>query len=131
MIAGAKHWFWSFIGLSAESMRRRHLPNIMINWTYDFSPVKEAADALKRLGELERSGGSWSADLSQVVRNFEGSARVWCAQGTVRRGRTDQIAARALRIGTTTEIHKARYRSGPKRDRLGMREMHRRLAARA
>ena len=40
MIAGGKHWFLSFISLSAESMRRRHLPNIMIHWSYDFSPSK-------------------------------------------------------------------------------------------
>ena len=122
MIAGGKHWFWSFISLSADSMRRRHLPNIMINWGYDFSPVKEAADALKRLGQLERSGGSWSADLSQVVRNFEGLAEFGVRKELFGEG----VPIESLRVHCASEQQpnpQSKVSLGPKRDRLGMREV--------
>ena len=122
MIAGGKHWFLSFISLSADSMRRRHLPNIMINWGYDFSPVKEAADALKRLGQLERSGGSWSADLSQVVRNFEGLAEFGVRKELFGEG----VPIESLRVHCASEQQpnpQSKVSLGPKRDRLGMREI--------
>jgi len=122
MIAGSKHSFWSFIGLSADSMRRQHLANIMINWGYDFSPVKEAADALKRLAHLERSGGSWSADLSNVVRNFEGLARFGIGKELFGEG----VPVNSLHVACASEQQpnpQSKVSLGPKRDRLGMREV--------
>jgi choline dehydrogenase-like flavoprotein len=38
------------IGLSEQSMRHLHLPNIMIGWSFQLSPVVGAVEALKRLG---------------------------------------------------------------------------------
>ena len=122
MIAGGKHWFWSFIGLSAESMRRRHLPNIMINWGYNFSSVKEAADALKRLAHLERSGGSWLADLSKVIGNLEGLAEFGVRKELFGEG----VPVELLSLHCASEQQpnpQSKVSLGPKRDRLGMREV--------
>lgn len=122
MIAGRKHWFWSFIGLSADSMRRRDLPSIMINWYYNFSPVKDAADAWKRLVHMERSGGSWSADLSKVVRNFEGLAEFGVRKELFGEG----VPVESLRVHCSSEQQpnpQSKVTLGPKRDRFGMREV--------
>ncbi len=121
-IAGGKHWFWSFIGLSAESMRRRHLPNIMIHWSYEFSPVKEAADAVKRLADLERSGSSWLADLSTVLHNFEGLGEFGIRKALFGEG----VPVEGMPVGCASEQQpnpQSRISLGPKRDRLGMREV--------
>ena len=122
MIAGGKHWFWSFIGLSAESMRRLHLPNIKIYWGYNFSPVKEAADALNRLAHLERSGGSWSADLAKVFGNFEGLAEFGIRKELFGEG----VPIESLRVYCGSEQQpnpQSKISLGSKRDRLGMREV--------
>jgi choline dehydrogenase-like flavoprotein len=116
------HSFLSFIGLTAESMRRRHLPNIMIHWSYNFSPVKEAADAVKRLADLERSGGSWLADLSTVVHNFEGLAEF----GTRKVLFGEGVPVEAMPVGCASEQQpnpQSRISLGHKVDRLGMREV--------
>lgn len=121
-IAGGKQWFVSFIGLSAESMLRRHLPNIMIFWDYNFSPVKEAADALKRLVRLDRSGGSWMGDFSKVVSNFEG-----LAEFGIRKEMFDEgVPVESMDVHIEAEQQpnpKSRVSLGFKRDRLGMREV--------
>lgn len=114
--------FLSFIGLSAESMRRRHLANIMIHWSYKFSPVKEAADAVKRLADLEGSGGSWRADLSTVLRNFEGLAEFGIRKELFGEG----VPVEAMPVGCASEQQpnpQSRVSLGPKLDRLGMREV--------
>ena len=121
-MAGGKHWFLSFIGLSADSMRRRHLPNIMIFWNYNFSPVKEAADALKRLMHQERSGGSWMADLSKVVRNLEGLAEFGIRKEMFGEG----VPVESMSVSIELEQQpnpQSKVSLGPKRDRLGMREV--------
>lgn len=122
VIAGDKHWFWSFIGLSAESMRRRRLPNIKISWGYEFSPVKEAADALKRLARLERSGGTWWADLAKVVGNFEGLAEFGVRKELFGEG----VPIESLRVYCDSEQQpnpQSKVSLGFQRDRLGMREV--------
>ena len=116
------HSFLSFIGLTAESMRRRHLPNIMIHWNYNFSPVKEAADAVKRLADLERSGSSWREDLSTVIHNFEGLAEFGVRKALFGEG----MPVEAMPVLCTSEQQpnpQSRISLGPKRDRLGMREV--------
>lgn len=114
--------FLSFIGLSAESMRRRHLANIMIHWSYKFSPVKEAADAVKRLADLEASGGSWRADLSTVLHNFEGLAELGIRKTLFGEG----VPVEAMPVGCASEQQpnrQSRVSLGPKLDRLGMPEV--------
>lgn len=114
--------FLSFIGLSAESMRRRHLSNIMIHWTYNFSPVKEAADAVKRLAHLEGSGDRWMADLSTVLHNFEGLAEFGIRKALFGEG----VPVEGMPVGCASEQQpnpRSRVSLGPKLDRLGMREI--------
>ena len=114
--------FLSFIGLTAESMRRRHLSNIMIHWSYNFSPVKEAADAVKRLADFERSGNSWRSDLSTVVHNFErlaefGIRKVLFGQG---------VPVESMPVGCSSEQQpnpQSRVSLGHRLDSLGMREV--------
>lgn len=116
------HSFLSFIGLSDETMRRLHLANIMIDWQYKFSSVKEAADAVKRLVDLERSGGRWMADLSTVVHNFEGLAEFGIRKALFGEG----VPVEAMPVGCVSEQQpnpQSRIWLGPKRDRLGMREV--------
>ena len=121
-ISGGKHSFWSFIGLSAECMRRRNLPNININWGYNFSPVKEAADALRRLSHLEHSGGSWMADISNVFRNFEGLAEFGIRKELF--GEGVPVESMSVHIGSEQQPNpRSTISLGPKRDRLGMREI--------
>jgi choline dehydrogenase-like flavoprotein len=94
----------------------------MINWAYNFSPVKEAADALKRLGHLEHSGGSWLADLSKVVRNFEGLAEFGVRKELFGEG----VPIESLRVQCASEQQpnpQSKVSLGPRRDRLGMREV--------
>ncbi len=62
----------SFVGLTEESMRRLHLPNIRITWNYEFAPVVASVEASKRLATV--SGGHLLADLSKVVRDLDGLA---------------------------------------------------------
>ena len=121
-IAGGKHRFWSFIGLSAASMRQRHLPNIMIMWGYRFSPVVQAVNALKRVFEGEGPGGSRLADLSKVIGNLEG-----VTEYAVRKLLFDEgIPIEALDVHCASEQQpnpQSRVSLGAKRDRLGMREV--------
>lgn len=121
-IAGGKQWFCSFIGLTAESMRRRHFPNIMIFWNYVFPPVKGAADAAERMLHLEDTGGKWLTDLSKVLDNFEGLADFALRKALFGEG----VPVKALQVGCTSEQQpnpQSRVSLGSKRDRLGMREV--------
>jgi choline dehydrogenase-like flavoprotein len=116
------HSFLSFIGLSADSMRRRHLASIMIFWDYKFSAVKDAADAMKRLAGLERSGSKWMADLSTVIRNFEELAKFGARKVLFGEG----VPVEAMPVGCVSEQQPnphSRVSLGSKRDRLGMREI--------
>lgn len=121
-IGGGKHEFEFFVGLTAASMRRRQLPNMMILWGYKFSPVSEAVDALKRLVDGEGPGGSRLADLSKVIGNFEG-----ITDFAVRRKLFGQgVPVEALSVNCASEQQpnpQSRVSLGSKRDRLGMREV--------
>ncbi len=119
---GGKHPFVSFIGLPAASMRRRHLPNMMISWGYKFSPVVHAVNALKRVLEGEGPGGRLMADLSKVVGNLEGVADFAARKVLFGEG----IPIEALEVHCASEQEpnpQSRVFLGSKRDRLGMREI--------
>ena len=122
-IDGGRHWFASFIGLQAESMRRRQLPNMMISWSYEFSPVKGAADALGRMAHFDDDSGSeWLDDLSEVFRNFEGLADFAIRKELFGEG----IPVKSLHVHCTSEQQpnpQSRMTLGSKRDRLGMPEV--------
>ncbi len=121
-IDGRKHWFWSFIGLTEETMRRRHLPNIMIFWNYDFSPVKGAADALGRMVHFDESGQAWLHDLGDVVENFEGLAEFAVTKELF----GDGVPVRSMRVECTLEQQPnpdSRITLSATRDALGMREV--------
>lgn len=122
VIGGSKHHFWSFVGLTEASMRNRRLGNIMIDWKYDFSPVVDGVNALKRILEGEGPGGSRWADLSKVVRHLEG-----VSEYAVRKALFGQsIPIDALEVHCASEQEpnpRSRVSLGSERDRLGMREV--------
>jgi choline dehydrogenase-like flavoprotein len=94
----------------------------MIHWSYDFSPVKEAADAVKRLADFERSGGSWIADMSTVIHNFEGLSELGIRKLLFGEG----VPVDAMPVGCASEQQPnplSRVSLGTKVDRLGMREV--------
>ena len=121
-IDGGRHWFASFIGLRPESMRRRQLPNMMISWNYDFSPVKGAADALQRMIHFEDSGSEWLEDLSDVFSNFSGLADFAVRKELFGEG----VPVKALHVNCASEQQpnpQSRVTLGSKRDSLGMPEV--------
>jgi choline dehydrogenase-like flavoprotein len=109
-------------GLSASSMHELHLPNIMMGWLYQFSPVVGAVEALKRLTGGEGPGGSRLADLSTVIGNLEGVADFAVRKALLGQG----IPIEALDVWCASEQQpnpKSRISLGSTRDQLGMREV--------
>jgi choline dehydrogenase-like flavoprotein len=121
-IGGGKHGYWSSLGLTGESMRSRKLSNIMIYWTYRFSPVVDAVKAMKRVIDGEGPGGSLLADLSKVVGNLEGVTDYAVRKMLFGEG----ILIEALDVFCASEQRpnpQSRVSLGSKRDSLGMREV--------
>jgi choline dehydrogenase-like flavoprotein len=118
---GASHHFVSMLGLSAAAMTQRRLPNMLINWFYEFEPVGASIKALNRLVHGEESGDSVLADLSAVLRHLEGVADFAVRKVLFRQG----IPIKALHVNCTAEQQpnpQSRIMLGAKRDALGMRE---------
>lgn len=118
---GSPHAFVPQIGLSAASMVRRGLPNILIHWAYQFSPVVGPIKALKRLIRGEGPGGSLLSDLAAVVGHFEGVADFAVRKALFGEG----VPIEALHLHCSSEQApnpQSRITLGTARDRLGMRE---------
>ncbi len=110
------------LGLSPQSMRRRHLPNMILGWTYKFAPVREAVDALKRMTHGEGPGGSRLSDLSEVIANFEGVTDFLARKVLFGEG----IPIEGLSLWYSFEQRpnrESRVSLGAQRDRLGMPEV--------
>ncbi|HTT80753.1 MAG TPA: GMC family oxidoreductase [Stellaceae bacterium] len=110
------------LGLSPQSMRRRHLPNMIFGWDYQFAPVREAVDALKRVTHGEGPGGSALSDLSEVIANFEGVTDFLARKVLF----GDGIPIEKLNLWWSCEQRpnrESRVSLGPQRDRLGMPEV--------
>jgi choline dehydrogenase-like flavoprotein len=119
---GGSHHFVSMLGLSAAAMKNRRLPNMLINWFYEFEPVGESIKALARLLHGETAGGSVPADLSAVFRHLEGVADYAMRKVLFRH---QGIPIKSLRVNCTAEQQpnpQSRITLGSKRDALGMRE---------
>ena len=101
-------------------MRRLHLPNMMLGWSYKFAPVREAIDALKRVMQGEGPGGSTLSDLWEGIANFD-------ADFLVRKALFGEgIPINALDVWCSSEQQPnrdSRISLGSKRDRLGTREV--------
>jgi hypothetical protein len=109
------------IGLSEQSMRLLRLPNIMIGWSFQLSPVVGAVEALKRLAGGKGPGGSTLTDLSKVIGNLEGVASFAVRKMLFGQG----IPIEALNVGCTSEQQPnpdSRISLGSKRDQLGVLE---------
>jgi len=110
------------LGLSAEAMRRRQLPNLIFGWTYKFAPVRQALDALGRVTHGEGPGGSTLSDLGQVVANVDRLADFLAHKALFGEG----VPIEALQLwcaGEQQPNRNSRVLLGPERDRLGMREV--------
>jgi choline dehydrogenase-like flavoprotein len=106
------------IGLSEQSMRRMHLPNIMIGWSFRFAPVVGAIEALKRLAGSEGPGGSTLTDLSKVIGDLEGVASFAVRKMLFGQG----IPIEALNVWCASEQQPnpdSRVTLGSQRDQLG------------
>lgn len=111
-----------FFSLSAASMRRLHLPNIMMMWSYRFAPVRDAVEALDRLSGGEGPGGSSLSDLSEVIGNLDRVADFAARKALFGEG----IPVEALSLECTSEQQpnpQSRISLGVDRDHLGMREV--------
>lgn len=111
-----------FIGPTAASMRRLHLPNVFLFWSYRFAPVIHTVDALKRVIGGEGPGGSRLTDLSEVVGNLEGVAEFVARKTLFGEG----IPIEAVDVHCTSEQQpnpQSRVSLGAQRDALGMREI--------
>ena len=109
------------IGLSEQSMRRLHLPNIMIGWSFQLSPVVGAVEALKRLAGGKGPGGSTLTYLSKVIGNLEGVASFAVRKVLFGQG----IPIEALNVVGASEQQpnpESRVSLGSKRDQLGIPE---------
>ncbi len=119
---GGKHPFVSFIGPTAAAMHRLELPNMFIDWSYEFSPVVHGVNALKRVLEGEPHGGHWLADLAKVIGNLEG-----VTDFGVRKVLFDEgIPIEAMTVNCASEQEpnpESRILLGSARDRLGMPEV--------
>jgi choline dehydrogenase-like flavoprotein len=117
-----KHSFISFIGLSAEAMRRRQLPSVRIMWMYRFSPVLGAVEAMKRLRQGEGPGGSAVADLVQVLGELDGVGDFLLRKALLKEG----VPVEALDLGCTCEQmpnRDSRVMLDTVRDALGLRRV--------
>jgi choline dehydrogenase-like flavoprotein len=121
-IGGGVHSYWSFIGVTEATLRRLHLSNLMISWTYQFAPVVEGVNALKRVLEGEHPGAAWFSDLGKIVRHLEG-----VGEYVVRKelyGQSIPIEAMHAWCASEQEPNpNSRVSLGSKRDALGMREV--------
>src|ERR1019366_8743304 len=98
-----------------------HLPNVIIGWSFRFSPVVGAVEALKRLAGGKGPGGSTLTDLSKVIGNLDGVASFAVRKMLFGQG----IPIEALNVGCTAEQQPnpdSRISLGPKRDQLGVPE---------
>ena len=91
------------LGLSADAMRRLHLPNMMLGWMYKFAPVREAIEALKRVTRGEGPGGSTLSDLSEVIANFEGVSDFLVRKALFGQGNPDQGPRALVQLRTAAE----------------------------
>jgi choline dehydrogenase-like flavoprotein len=110
------------IGLTTSTMRGLHLPNIIMGWVFQLSPVVGAVDALKRLVGGEGPGGSRLTDLSKVIGNLEGVADFAVRKTLFGQG----IPIEAMHVWCASEQQpnpQSRISLGSKRDHLGMREV--------
>lgn len=110
------------IGLSTPTMHGLHLPNIMMGFLFQFSPVVGAVNALKRLMGGEGPGGSALTDLSKVIGSLEGVADFAVRKALFGQG----IPIEALHVWCNSEQQpnpQSRVSLGSKRDHLGMREV--------
>jgi choline dehydrogenase-like flavoprotein len=110
------------IGLSEPAMHELHLPNMIMGWLFQFSPVVGAVDALKRIVGGEGPGGSRLTDLSKVIRNLEGVADFAVRKALFGQG----VPIEALNVWCNSEQQpnpQSRVSLGSQRDRLGMREV--------
>jgi choline dehydrogenase-like flavoprotein len=120
-IGDKKYHFWSFVGPSADCIRKHGFGNMVINWRYKFSPEVEGVDALKRIveGDAENDVG---AELSKVLRHFEGVAEY--AARKVLFGEEIPIDALEVRFSAEQAPNpQNRITLGQQRDRLGMPEV--------
>jgi choline dehydrogenase-like flavoprotein len=116
------HHFVSMLGLSAAAMKQRRLPNMLVNWLYEFEPVAESIRALARLLHGEETGSSVMTDLSAVFRHVEGVADYAMRKMLFRH---QGIPVKALHVNCTAEQQpnpQSRITLGTKRDALGMPE---------
>jgi choline dehydrogenase-like flavoprotein len=110
------------IGLSPSGMQQLHLPNIFMQWNYQFSPVVDAVTALKRLIGGEGPGGSAWKDLSDVISNIDGVADFAVRKALFHEG----MPIEAVHVECASEQQpnpQSRILLGSERDHLGMREV--------
>lgn len=110
------------LGLSADAMRRLHLPNLIFGWTYKFAPVREAIDALGRVRHGKGPGGSTFSDLGQVLANLDRLTDFVVREALFQEG----VPVEALQLWCASEQQpnqNSRVLLGPERDQLGMREV--------
>jgi choline dehydrogenase-like flavoprotein len=109
-------------GLSERSMHERHLPNMIMGWAFQFSPVVGAVEALKHLLGGNGPGGSALRDLSKVIGNLEGVTSFAIRKALFGQG----IPIEALHVWCNSEQQpnpQSRISLGSTRDQLGIREV--------
>jgi choline dehydrogenase-like flavoprotein len=120
-LAAQPHDFFSYIGLSDETMRAMKLPNFRFTVEYKFANVIRAVEALKQLGGANDPEVRW-ADVQKVVRDLDGLAKF-----SVRKAFSLQampIEAMILHNDSEQLPNPAsRVSLGSKRDALGLQEV--------
>lgn len=110
------------LGLSADAMRRLHLPSLILGWYYKFAPVREAIDALGRVAQGKGSSGNTLSDLGQVLANLDRLTDFLAHKALFGEG----VPVEALELWCACEQQpneNSRVLLGPERDQLGMPEV--------
>ena len=64
--------FVSFVGLSEETMRQHHLPNIMLQWAYEIPTARGGLNAAVRVLTFSEGAHEMLADLHSILHDIEG-----------------------------------------------------------
>jgi choline dehydrogenase-like flavoprotein len=121
-LVNKKRMIIPILGMSAESMRRLNLPNIIMVWNYRFSATRGPVQALSRMLNGEGPGGSFLSDFATVMRNLQDVSEYAVRRTLLGEG----IPIEAIDIGCTCEQQPnpdSRVSLGPRRDRLWMPEI--------
>ncbi len=114
--------FVSFVGLSEETMRQRHLPNIKLRWEYEVPVARAVVDAATHILTLSEGIDGILADLHSILHDIEGRPEHVSSKQFLREGLP--VTGLALRFTLEPMPNpNSRVRLSRERDAIGVRKV--------